>query len=143
MKVRSGFIASIGNTPLIKLRAASEATGKPFSINQRLAIDTLALGRDSAKLFSEDDRLHSRDFKPLAAADILARHHVVFPHHVGLRLGKARPVALIGMARQPITLAPHQPRKLILVRLAAVRTSEHMGALFILLIEKVAFIHSK
>ncbi|MCF8531588.1 MAG: cysteine synthase A [Reyranella sp.] len=27
MKVRSGFIESIGNTPLIKLRAASEATG--------------------------------------------------------------------------------------------------------------------
>jgi len=27
MKVRSGFIDSIGNTPLIKLRAASEATG--------------------------------------------------------------------------------------------------------------------
>ena len=27
MNVRSGFIDSIGNTPLIKLRAASEATG--------------------------------------------------------------------------------------------------------------------
>ncbi|MBS0518990.1 MAG: cysteine synthase A [Proteobacteria bacterium] len=27
MKVRSGFVESIGNTPLIKLRAASEATG--------------------------------------------------------------------------------------------------------------------
>ena len=27
MDVRSGFIDSIGNTPLIKLRAASEATG--------------------------------------------------------------------------------------------------------------------
>jgi cysteine synthase A len=27
MNVRSGFIESIGNTPLIKLRAASEATG--------------------------------------------------------------------------------------------------------------------
>src|SRR6187402_473417 len=27
MKVRSGFIESIGNTPLIKLLAASEATG--------------------------------------------------------------------------------------------------------------------
>jgi cysteine synthase A len=27
MDVRSGFIDSIGNTPLIKLRAASDATG--------------------------------------------------------------------------------------------------------------------
>ena len=27
MQVRTGFIDSIGNTPLIKLRAASEATG--------------------------------------------------------------------------------------------------------------------
>jgi hypothetical protein len=32
MNVRSGFIDSIGNTPLIKLRAASEATGCDYII---------------------------------------------------------------------------------------------------------------
>ena len=54
MKVRSGFIDSIGNTPLIKLRAASEATGCDIygkaeflnpggSVKDRAALEDLAV----------------------------------------------------------------------------------------------------
>ena len=86
-------------------------------------------------------RLNSRDIEPFPAANILASHHIVPPHHVALCLGKASPIAVISPARQLRLLPPHQPAQLILSLLATVRTRHYMHPLLCLLIEKIALFH--
>jgi hypothetical protein len=43
--------------------------------------------------------LHASHVKALAAADILARNHVVFADHIRLGFREAGAVALVGVAR--------------------------------------------
>jgi cysteine synthase A len=60
MNVRSGFIDSIGNTPLIKLRAASEATGCDIYGKAEF----LNPGGSKRQLFSRDDASRSLSCQP-------------------------------------------------------------------------------
>src|SRR6185437_1801949 len=83
------------------------------------------------------------EFKSLATANVLAGHLIFSKHHVGLRLGKTCPVALIGARGHSVFLAPDQPVQLILRRLAAVRTGQSMWALLWFLVVKIAFFHGK
>jgi Tol biopolymer transport system component len=64
-------------------------------------------------------RLQLRDLKRLAAAHVGAGQLVVAAHHVGLRLGKAGAVALVGVAGQLRPLAPHHPAHLVFAGLPA------------------------
>ena len=86
--------------------------------------------------------MQRRDLKALAASDVLAANHVIATHHVGLRLGEAGAVALIGMARQRCLLAPDQPCDGIFVGFSAVGAGESVRALLRPLIKKVAFLHA-
>lgn len=67
--------------------------------------------------------LHARNLKALAAAHVLAHHHVVAPQHIRLRLGKLRAIPIIRSRRQTFFLRPHQPLNLIFRRLIAMRTT--------------------
>jgi len=87
-------------------------------------------------------RLKSGDLEALATTDILATDHVVATHHVGLGLGEARAVSLIGMAGQRCLLTTNQPRYGVFVGFAAVRAGECVGALLWPLIKKFAFLHA-
>jgi hypothetical protein len=77
----------------------------------------------------------------LAAADVGAGELVVAAHHIGLRLGKAGSIALVGSAGQLRTLAPHYPGDLVLARLAALGAREGVGSQFRGLVEKIPFFH--
>ena len=85
--------------------------------------------------------LQLRDLKWLAAADVGAGELVVAAHHVGLRLGKAGSVALIGIAGQLRTFAAYYPRNLVLGRLAALGAGKVVAALFGGLDEKFPLFH--
>jgi hypothetical protein len=87
-------------------------------------------------------RLNAYYVKSLPAADILASHWVIAPHHVALRLGKTCPIAIIGSTRQLRLFSPHNPFNLILPLLPAVRTGHHMCTLLRPLIKKIAFFHT-
>ena len=82
------------------------------------------------------------DLKGLAAADVLAGKLVVAAHHVRLRLGEARAVALVGAAGQLGALAAHHPGDVVLGRLAAFGAGERVGALLGGLVEKIALFHA-
>src|SRR6266576_739713 len=44
--------------------------------------------------------LHAGNFKPLAAAHVLAHQDVILAEHVGSSLGKTRTIALVGAGRE-------------------------------------------
>ena len=81
------------------------------------------------------------DLEGLAAADVLAGELVVAADHVGLGLGEAGSVALVGVARELGALAADDPGDFILGRLAAFGTGEVVGALLGGFVEKIAFFH--
>jgi hypothetical protein len=89
----------------------------------------------------EGHGLNSRDVEALAAADVLAAHHVVGARHIRLELRKTGAIPLIRVAREAILLPPHQPAYLVLVRFAAVGASEGVRACLRLFIIKIAFFH--
>ena len=62
--------------------------------------------RTASSLLQKRDALHACDLKSLAAAHVLAAHPVVATQHVGLRLGKLGPVALLGPRGQTLLLGP-------------------------------------
>jgi hypothetical protein len=86
-------------------------------------------------------RLEAGYLKAFPAADISATDEVVLPHHVRLRLGKARAIALVCMPGQLRFSRPYQPANLIFVGLPAVRTSKSMRTYFGFFVEKVTFFH--
>src|SRR4030088_2898015 len=86
--------------------------------------------------------MYRGDLEPFTAADVLAANRVIAPHHVGLRLGKASGVALVGVAGQQRFFAPDQPCDGVFVSLPAVGACEGVGALLWPLVEKVAFLHA-
>src|SRR5438105_441672 len=75
-------------------------------------------------LFHEGDGLHAGDFEALAAADVLADHHVVAAKHVGAGFGELGAIALIGTRRKLALLSAHQPGEIVVVAVAAVRAAE-------------------
>jgi len=85
--------------------------------------------------------LDSGDLEALAAADVFACDHVVAAHHIGLGLGEAGAVALVGMAGQGVLFAADEPAELILVGLAAVGAGEGVVALLGTLVKKITFFH--
>jgi hypothetical protein len=86
--------------------------------------------------------LQRGDLEALAAANVSAGDHVISPHHVGLRLGKARTVPVIGVARQLSPLAPDYPTDLVIAWLATVRTDQCVCSLLIGFGKKFAFFHN-
>ena len=82
-----------------------------------------------------------RNLEWLAAADVGAGELVVAAHHVRLRLGKARAVAFIGIARQLGPLAPNYPAYLILAGLPALGAGKRVLPHFSCLVEEFAFFH--
>ncbi len=65
--------------------------------------------KKTARLLQKRDGLHARNFKALAAADILAGHHIIATNHVRLGLGELGPIAFISPRRQLPFLGAHQP----------------------------------
>jgi hypothetical protein len=87
-------------------------------------------------------RLDPHYIESFPAPHILAPHRVIAANHVTLRLGKTRPIAVIGPARQLRLLPPHHPVNLILPLLPAVRTCHHMRPLLRFFIKKIALFHT-
>jgi hypothetical protein len=89
----------------------------------------------------ECDRLDACQFKPLAAANILASDLIFAQDHVGLRFGEAGAVTFVGARGQAVFLAPDQPVQLILRLLAAMGASQGMGPLLWFLTVKISLFH--
>jgi len=98
---------------------------------------------DEKYLVHEDDRLHGRNLEALAAAHVLAHHHVVLAQHIRACLRKPGAVALIGPAGQLALFSPDQPGNFIFCRLLATRTVQVCRFLFLPFVEKLAFFHSR
>src|SRR5208282_2434497 len=75
-------------------------------------------------ILQKRDALHARNLEALAAAHVLAHHHVVPTQHVRLRFGEFRAVAIVRAWREALLLHAHQPLDLILRRLMAMRTTQ-------------------
>src|SRR5262249_30621127 len=76
----------------------------------------------AAALLKKCHGLDAGDLEALAAAHVLADHHVVTAQHVGLRFRELGPIAIVGTRRQRLFLGAHQPLNLVLRSLMAVRT---------------------
>jgi hypothetical protein len=85
--------------------------------------------------------LDTHNVKPLAAANVLATHWIVSPHHVALCLGKASAVAVICTPGELRLLSPHDPLNLVIPLLPTVWTGHYMRSLFRPLVKKVALFH--
>ena len=92
-------------------------------------------------LLHDNGRL-ARDVEALATAHVLARHHIVFAHHVGAELRKARAVAVVGASCKLALLGAHYPCDFILCRLMAMWTIQRSGFLFLPFIKKIALFHN-
>jgi hypothetical protein len=97
-------------------------------------------GRPS--LLNKRYRLDSYHVETFSAADVLAPHGVIAPHHIALCLSKTRAIAIVGSARQLRFFSSNDPFNLILSLLPAVRTGHHMRTLLLPLIKKIAFFHT-
>src|SRR5271155_3891947 len=74
-------------------------------------------------ILQKRDALHACNLESLAATHILAHHHVVSAHHIRLRLGEFRAIAIVRPGRQTLLLHAHQPLNLVLGRLMAMGTT--------------------
>ena len=85
---------------------------------------TLAALRDLKRRLvrQECSGLYARDLKGPAATLILARCLVVKKHHVACGLCELGPIALIGLPRQSVNLAPYQPAKIVAIGRLTKRT---------------------
>src|SRR5579859_2611032 len=106
------------------------------------AIPRKAIGTGPFLLVQECQRLELSNLEWFAAADVGAGEFVVAPDHVGLRFCEARPVALVGAARQLRTLAPDHPGHLVFCRLAALGAGQRMGTHLSCFVEKIPFFHN-
>jgi len=86
-------------------------------------------------------RLQACNLEWLTAAYVDARQFIVASYHVRLRLGKARPIPLVGPARQLRPLAPNHPGHLVLPCLPALGTDQGMRALLRRFVEKIPLFH--
>ena len=81
----------------------------------------LATEENVQELFRQHSRLPG-NFEALAAAHVLAGHHVIFANHVGAKLGEAGTVPFIGASAQLPFFRANNPRDLVIRRLMAMRT---------------------
>ena len=95
------------------------------------------------ELICEDDRLHSGDFKSLAATQVFAGHEIIFADHIGARFGEPGSIPLVGAGRKISFFGAHQPGDFVVRSLMAVRTVERRRFLFRTLVEKIALFHKR
>src|ERR1700733_10495710 len=98
--------------------------------------------RPSIAVLLRDHRRLASKFEALAAANILASHHVVFAHHVRPEFREASAVSLVGAARKLPFLGTHHPGDFIFSRLVTMRTVQRSRFLLLLLVKKVALFHN-
>jgi hypothetical protein len=92
----------------------------------------------SLELIDEEQRVHRRDLKSLAAG--LAHHLVVDTNEMVAQLRELCPIAFIGAWRQPILLRPPYPPHRILIRASAPRATQSLVAIFVLVEEEGALV---
>src|SRR5262249_7650422 len=92
-------------------------------------------------LVGEDDRLDAGNLEALAAAQVLAGHHVVFAQHVGAGFGEAGAVAFVGAAGKLVLLGAYQPGHFIFGRLMTVGTVQRGWFLFLTFVKEIALFH--
>lgn len=92
-------------------------------------------------LFRKYHGLQTGDLKTLAAANVLAAHHVIFSQHVGFCFGKSGAVALIGVTRKLLFPGAHDPGNFIIPGLVAVWTVQSGLLLLRTFIKKFALFH--
>jgi len=97
--------------------------------------------RTGPLLRQKRQRLQPRNLERLAAADVGAGQFVVAAHHIGLRLGEAGSVALVGVARQLRPFAANYPGNFVFPRLAALGAGQGVAALFRRFVEKFPLFH--
>ena len=97
--------------------------------------------RTGPLLRQKRQRLQPRNLERLAAADVGAGQFVVAAHHIGLRLGEAGSVALVGVARQLRPFAANYPGNFVFPRLAALGAGQSVAALLRRLVEKFPLFH--
>ncbi len=85
--------------------------------------------------------LHAGNFKPLAAAHVLAHQDVILAEHVGSSLGKTRTIALVGAGREASLLGTNQPADLVLRGLMTMWAIEVGWLLVGSFVEEFAFVH--
>lgn len=121
----------------------ARASGIPvhFGRDDNLCKQSTTYATNVSGGLQEGDGLDSGDFEALAAADIFAGDHVVAADHIGLRLGEAGAVALIGVAGQSTLLAADEPAQFVVASLSAVGAGEHVVALLGALVKEIAFFH--
>ena len=89
----------------------------------------------------EGDGLELGDFEGFAAAHVGAGQLVVATNHVGLGLGEAGAVALVGVAGQLVPFTANDPGDFVLAWLAAFGACDGVAALLGGLVEKIPFFH--
>lgn len=87
------------------------------------------------------DGLDSSYFEALTATNVFAANQVVAANHVGLGLGEAGAVSLVGSARELCFFAPNQPVQFVLSRLRAVRACHGVRPHLCPFIEKFTLFH--
>src|SRR5579863_6975517 len=96
---------------------------------------------DKKALLGKHDRLYAGNLEALAAAHILAGHHVIAAEHVGFGFSEAGAIALVGAAGKLFLLGAHQPVDFVFSGLLAMRTIQRRHLLFRPFIKKLAFFH--
>jgi hypothetical protein len=96
---------------------------------------------DGETVLEEGDALDTSDFETLAAADVLAHHHVVAAEHIGLRLGKLGAIAIVGTGREIFLFSADEPLDFVFGGLTAVRAKKAGRFLIGAFVEEFAFIH--
>ena len=95
--------------------------------NRLLSIVTLEQKRSTTtggqSILQKRNALYTCNLEALAAAHVLAHHHVISTQHIRLRLGKLCAIAIVCPRREIFLLHTHQPLDLILRRLMAMRTT--------------------
>src|SRR5215813_2565052 len=87
-------------------------------------------------------RLNTRNFKTLAAAQVLAHNQIVATDHVGAGLGKFGAIALIGAWRKLSFLGAYQPGKFVLIGLLTMGAVQGVRLPGFFLVKKIALIHN-
>ena len=101
----------------------------------------MAFGWRGKGWLEERHGLDAGDIEAFAATDVFAADEVVAADHVGLGLGEAGAVALVGAAAELGFFAADEPSELVLALLAAVRTGHGVGSGFRPLVEKISLFH--
>ena len=94
-----------------------------------------------ALIHEEGQRLERRNFERLTATDISALELIVAANHIGLGLGEAGAVTLVGAARQLRALAANDPGDLVIASLSALGAGEVVRPLFRCFVKEFPLFH--